>query len=125
MESTSPILSDDKHGLLNGMKSKVSSASPIVAYASFAFTLVGLAVNFGYSNASMQGELATLKYQVTRNREETLDRVKSIEANVGNIYTSLSAIHSIKTDVEVIKVQIQSINETMRKLERQTRSPQK
>lgn len=106
----------------------------VVAWASLAVTLVGGAITFGATQASVNGELDNVKYQITRNRDESqdrltrnrdeaLDRIKSIEGSVSNLYTSMTAIHSIKTDVEVIKSQIQSINNAMSRIERAGRQP--
>ncbi len=106
----------------------------VVAWASLAVTLVGGAVTFGATQANVRGEIANVQYQITRNRDESqdrltrnrdeaLDRIKSIEGSVSNLYTSMTAIHSIKTDVEVIKAQIQSINNTMSRIERVGRQP--
>lgn len=95
----------------------------IVAWVSLGITLVGFAVTYGATQATINGELGSLKYQTTRNREEASDRIKSIEASVNNLYTSMASIHSIKTDVEVIKAEMKSLNEAMRRLERRDRMP--
>jgi hypothetical protein len=91
----------------------------IVAWAGVAITVLGHAVQYGTTQATVQGQVGSLKYEVTRNREEANDRVKSIEGNVSNLYTSMAAMHSIKIDVEVIKSRIQSTDDTLRRLESQ------
>jgi hypothetical protein len=93
---------------------------------------IGFAISYGVIQASHRGDIGALRYQINRNYDESkerfksvdtavAERFKSVDAAVSNIYSSLSAIHSIKTDVEVIKTQIKSIEETLRRMERSSR----
>jgi hypothetical protein len=109
-------------GLAKMMESKWFGGS-LVAWGALAVTIVGNAITYGFSTAATQGKIAALEYTVTRNREESLDRVKAIEANVANVYSSLSAINSIKIDIEVMKERINYIDGAIRRMERIDRRP--
>lgn len=93
------------------------SASP-VAWIALGVTLSAHGAAFVYHQAQLAGQIGALNYQIQRNREEGLERVRTAEAQLANVYNSLSAINSIKIDVEVIKSQVNALTESMRRLER-------
>ena len=105
-------------GVLVG--SRWLAASP-VAWVSLGLTIfgttTGIVYNYAQLRSELHGEIATLTYQVQRNREEATDKFKSHEASMNTMYTALSSIHSVRTDVEVIKSQMQQIVDSVKRIE--------
>jgi hypothetical protein len=88
------------------------TASP-VSWITLAITLLGMTYNFGVSHATFNAAIEANRYETKRNREETLEFVKAMQQSIGSLYTSMTAVQSIKTDVEVIKIELKFVRETL------------
>lgn len=125
MSAHEPLPSAERGVLLRGWGAVTNwlAASP-VAWISLGVSIIVPTATVVYNYASMGGQIAGVSYQVTRNREETADKLQLMNTRIDNMYTAMNAIYSMRTDIEVIKThqshsntQIQQINEALRRIE--------
>lgn len=100
------------------MTNWVKAASP-VAWISLILAAGGQAVSIGYIYAKTTADIAANRYQIERNRDETLERHRNLDRTIKHLYDSMRSIYSIKTDVEVIKSQLNTIQRSVQNLEKQ------
>lgn len=103
-----------------GVMSKWLEGSP-VAWAALAVSIIvpsaAMVYNYAYLGAHLSGQVSSLSYQITRNREETTDKLLTTGARIDNMYTSMNTLYTMRTDIEVIKAQIQQVNDAVRRIE--------
>lgn len=112
-----------------GVRSVASwmGGSPVawISLGATAITTVG-GIVYGYGKLANEvdslrdahaRDIAKLEYQVVRNREEYKEKFAAHDTAMNSMYTTLSSIHSMRTDVEVIKSQVQTVIDAVKRIE--------
>lgn len=83
--------------------------------------VLALSINFitvGYTYATFESKLERNKEEIIRNEREDRERASRFDQQLTAINNSIANMGQLKTDVEVMKNSLASINETLRRLER-------
>jgi len=83
--------------------------------------VLALSINFitvGYTYATFEAKLERNKEEIIRNEREDRERTTRFEQSIASINASIANMGQLRTDVEVMKNSLNSISETLRRLER-------
>ena len=83
--------------------------------------VITLSINFitvGYTYATLESKSERNKEEIIRNERDDRERETRLQAQITSLQTQISTMNQLRTDVEVMKNSLASINDTLRRLER-------
>ena len=111
----------------NQQGQKVSKRTPSwTSLPSWLALVVALSANLisvGYTYADFAAKLERNRDEINRNEREDRERASRFEDSIRQINMTLANLGQLRTDVEVVKTSLTSINETLRRLERKLEVP--
>lgn len=122
----------DNNGNGNGKSGGIMASTSPVQWVSFAVGMLGLLgyiYQLGSVNATIQSEFRAHKDEINRNFREDTERAKFISdmisenkkefiSAITRIDTTIGNMAKLQTEVEVIKVQLTQMNDTMKDIRR-------
>mgnify|MGYP001026586450 FL=1 len=114
----------------DGVKKRRRASTPRIQYVqqrpswinlpSWLTLTIALCLNFisvGYTWATMEAKIERNMQDILRNEREDRERAQTVQRDISNLSNQLATMNQLRTDVEVMKNQLQSISETLRRLE--------